>query len=635
MVRFMRCSLAQRHEPCHPATWFEISLNTVGAVTVHSAKDKNNARLRSPFARLRHLRTVMEASLMTFQKNPVPTVSAPAVRAAAGLLALCVATAATAQISVDTRRISLTTIGEQANSNSGQAAFSRDGNFIVFVSDASNLVVGDTSNSTDIFRFDQSSNQLTEVTLDQDNSLLPSVSANGRFVAFQSNATGFQDSDGDTLSDSNGADDIYLRDMQSGGFELISRNNSGSAGNGDSVDPRISADGRFVVFASIADDLASGDTNGTADIFVYDRDNDTMTRVSLHSNGSQANDGSFDPDISDDGRFVVFASGADNLVNNDNNGVIDIFVRDRQRGETVRVSVDSNGFEANDSSLEPKIAGDGRLVVFVSPANNLAPGDSGSSFDVIVHDRETGETTSPTVGNTDFTDPRDPTISTNGSEVAFSAVPEPTPTETFDRQVYWHDRETSETVLLSASFNDATRPGNNVSTLPAIAGAGTRVAYGSEASDLVSGDSNAFQDVFLSEISMTSMPPPPSDTETSLRNISTNGPVDSRGMIAGFIVEEAGTFAILAESEGPDPIDDAVLDLEGTTASGSFSDSNDDWDQSRSAEFQDIIGRTPGQDSDAALIVDLEAGVYLATITGKNGDTGTGIVAVNQARSQP
>ncbi|MDX1606586.1 MAG: hypothetical protein R3202_10370, partial [Candidatus Competibacterales bacterium] len=121
-------------------------------------------------------------------------------------------------------------------------------------------------------------------------------------------------------------------------------------------------------------------------------------------------------------------------------------------------------------------------------------------------------------------------------------------------------------------------------------------------------------------------------------NISTNGPVDARGMIAGFIVEADGTFAILAESANPDPIDDALLTLQSMNASGTFTEiaSNDNWDQSRGSEFQDIIGRTPGQNSDAALIIDLEAGVYLATITGKNGDTGTGIIAVNEAaQTQP
>lgn len=543
------------------------------------------------------------------------------------LLALLVAAAAPAQTPIDTRRVSLSTIGEQANNNSGGASLSRNGDFAVFASAASNLVVGDTGPTPDVFRFNRSSGELTEVTLNKATSFDPSVSADGRFVAFASSATGFLDNEGDTLNDTNGAFDIYLRDMQSGAFELISKNTSGSAATGSSFNPQISADGRFVAFHSNAGDLISGDTNGTNDIFVYDRNNDTMTRISVHSDGSQANGQSFNADISDDGRYVAFESSADNLINTDNNGFNDIFVRDRQRGETTRVSVDSSGAEANDTSFSPAISGDGRYVAFISPASNLVPGDSGTSLDVIVHDRETDETTSPTVGETEFFDPATPVISTDGSKVAFSAVPEPTPSETFQRQIYWHNRTAGDTVLLSARVDDPTRPGNNVSDFPAISGAGDRVAYQSDASNLVDDDSNAFQDVFLSELSTSA-----SATETSLRNISTNGPVDARGMIAGFIVEEAGTFAVLAESEGPDPIDDAVLSLQGTTASGNFNASNDNWDQSRSSEFQAIIGRTPGRASDAALIVDLEPGIYLATITGKGGDTGTGIVAVNQAR---
>ena len=117
-----------------------------------------------------------------------------------------------------------------------------------------------------------------------------------------------------------------------------------------------------------------------------------LTRVSVDSSGAQANGGSLRPAISDDGRFVAFASGASNLVPNDTNNVEDIFVKDRQTGAITRVSVRSNGTEANGGSTSPAISGDGRFVAFYSDASNLLNGDSNGFADIFVHDRQTGQT---------------------------------------------------------------------------------------------------------------------------------------------------------------------------------------------------------------------------------------------------
>ncbi len=162
-------------------------------------------------------------------------------------------------------------------------------------------------------------------------------------------------------------------------------------GNGGSLEPSISADGRFVAFQSVARDLVSGDTNNTTDVFVYDRQTGAVTRVSVSSGGTQGNDASYSAAISADGRYVAFRSAATTLEPGDTNNTDDIFVHDRQTGQTTRVSLDSavNRVMAGDT---PSISGDGRFVAFQSTATNLVTGDTNGVGDIFVRDRQT-ETT--------------------------------------------------------------------------------------------------------------------------------------------------------------------------------------------------------------------------------------------------
>ena len=166
----------------------------------------------------------------------------------------------------------------------------------------------------------------------------------------------------------------------------------GSEANGDPRWPSISADGRYVVFESAADNLVPGDTNDHSDVFVHDRQTGETSRVSVASDGTEGNGQSDEPSISADGRYVAFASEASNLVPGDTNHNYDILLHDRQTGETVRVSVASDGTEGNGHSIEPSISSDGQYVAFTSWASNLVPGDTNDAWDVFVHDRETGET---------------------------------------------------------------------------------------------------------------------------------------------------------------------------------------------------------------------------------------------------
>ena len=174
----------------------------------------------------------------------------------------------------------------------------------------------------------------------------------------------------------------------------VSVASDGAQGNRYSYDPSISADGRYVAFYSYASNLVSGDTNGVYDVFVHDRQSGQTTRVSVASDGAQGNNGSYyDPSISADGRYVAFDSSASNLVSGDTNGARDVFVHDRQGGGTTRVSVASDGAQGGTGSWNPSISADGRYVAFYSGASNLVSGDTNGTDDVFVHDGQTGQTT--------------------------------------------------------------------------------------------------------------------------------------------------------------------------------------------------------------------------------------------------
>ncbi len=213
-----------------------------------------------------------------------------------------------------------------------------------------------------------------------------SISDDGRFIAFESV------SDNLVSGDTNGKIDVFVHDLMTGRTTLVSRHSVGTYGNENSEDPSISADGRFVAFESNADNLVSGDDDLLRDIFVHDRLASTTgrtTRVSRHSLGNEADNGSFAPSISADGRFVTFESNASNLVSDDN-PVDDIFIHDRlasTTGRTLLVSRHSLGNPGDSGSNGSAVSGDGRFVAFGSTADNLVSGDTNTSADIFVRRR--------------------------------------------------------------------------------------------------------------------------------------------------------------------------------------------------------------------------------------------------------
>jgi Tol biopolymer transport system component len=217
------------------------------------------------------------------------------------------------------------------------------------------------------------------------------LSQDGRYAAFAT-------SEADLVSgDTNSADDIFVFDRVTGAYERDSTSSSGQQANSYSWGPMISADGRYVAFTSDASNLVAGDTNGQWDTFVHDRQTGKTERVSVNSAGRQAVGGYsagqfYAAAISADGRYVAFSSTATNLVPGDTNGALDVFVRDRQTGQTERASVNSSGTGGNADSALVSISPDGRFVLFWSAASNLVSGNVSGTF--FLHDRQTGATTS-------------------------------------------------------------------------------------------------------------------------------------------------------------------------------------------------------------------------------------------------
>jgi hypothetical protein len=408
----------------------------------------------------------------------------------------------TAQV---TRRVSVTPGGTQGNGDSGNSfvpcvSISADGRYVAFYSLASNLVPGDTNGAQDVFVADRQTQTIERVSVDsagaQANgaSLGLSISADGRYIAFESYATNL------VAGDTNGVVDVFVRDRLNGTTERVSVDSTGMQGNDDSALASISADGRYVAFASFATNLVPGDTNNASDVFVHDRQTGATERVSVDSSGVQGNDLSSRPSISADGRYVAFHSLASNLVAGDTNGNYDIFVRDRQSGTTERISVDSAGVQGNFDSEFASISADGRCVAFASNANNLVVGDTNFSEDVFVHDRQIGTTERVSVGagGLQANNPSVyPSISADARYVAFfSYATNLVPGDmNVHADVFVHDRQSGTTDRVSIS--SAGVEGNNDSQFAWISADGRLVAFVSRASDLVLDDTNGALDVFV------------------------------------------------------------------------------------------------------------------------------------------
>ncbi len=290
----------------------------------------------------------------------------------------------------ETLLVSVAGDGTQGNGDSGAGAMSANGQLVALYTQATNWVSGDTNGCWDVYVKNLLSGELTLVSAavggGTGNGLseAPIISGSGRHVAFYSYA------DNLVAGDRNGVADVYVRNLQTDELHLVSSSADGMAGNGDSYSSSISENGRYVAFYSIAGNLTVGSDNNHWDAFVKDLSTGHITLASAGLNGAPANGGSFDPKLSADGRYVVFASDASNLVAGDNNGMTDVFVRDLQTGTIGLVSVGldgapGNGGSHNTSTYGTSISASGNSIVFSSSATNLVAGDpNGAESDVFL-----------------------------------------------------------------------------------------------------------------------------------------------------------------------------------------------------------------------------------------------------------
>ncbi|MCL4838573.1 MAG: PD40 domain-containing protein, partial [Thermoanaerobaculia bacterium] len=296
-----------------------------------------------------------------------------------------------------------------------------------------------------------------------------------------------------------GIRDVFVRDLATGQVSIASLTDGEAGANGASSAGALSGDGRYVAFVSLAGNLVAGDTNGSQDVFLRDRVGLTTTLVSVATSGGPGSAGSYGPAISADGRYVAFWSYAPNLVAGDTNGCGDVFVRDRQSGTTELVSISTAGLQGDESSYDPDISADGRYVAFRSEATNLVAGDTNTLQDLFVHDRVTHETTRVSVasgGGQVAGTFYPPTISADGRRIAFAALAcDLAPGPCQGRQIYLHDRQENLTIRVSAGLDGTADRGEAWDA--ALRADGERVVFSTEAANLAAGDANGLRDVYL------------------------------------------------------------------------------------------------------------------------------------------
>lgn len=425
---------------------------------------------------------------------------------ALALAPLAATTWATAQ---QTTRASVDSLGVEGDDDSSLPVLSRDGRYVVFQSDASNLVPGDVNSNMDLFVHDRRTGVTRQVSVDSlgnggnGPSREPAISADGRFVAFTSDASNL------VPGDTNQTWDVFVRDLVLGTTERVSVDSFGQQVNGISGLPTLSADGRYVAYSSTASSLVAGDTNGFRDVFVRDLWNGITERVSVASGGAQAAGGISDtPSISGDGRFIAFTSSATNLVVGDTNNVGDVFVHDRSTGTTLRASVSTAGVQSTAASFAPAIALDGSAVAFQSNSSSLVPGDTNNTTDVFLRDLGANATERISrawnAGQPNGPSSR-PSISGDGSKVLFQSSANnlvPIDANGFVQDQFLYDRSTGTAAVVALSFDD--RQILDTTEFGALAVDGLVVAFTGTSNKFVPWDGNIAADVFVRDL----LPPP-------------------------------------------------------------------------------------------------------------------------------
>lgn len=425
-----------------------------------------------------------------------------AARPLIAFLACAALAPASAHAQGTTERVSLDPFGVEGTESSRLPDLSGDGRYVVFETWA-NLDPADTTGSQfylDIYLHDRQTNSIEVVSRDQnggnpnDDCRHPRISADGRYIVFECEAT-------DVWSgvDDNSQPDVFRYDTVTGNTQLVSIAVDGTPGNWTSTEPDVSADGRFVAFTSAASDLVSSGPTIRA-VYVRDMTLGVTELISVGVGGQLPNDASWQPALSPDGRYVAFVSRAANLVPGDANGIQDVFVHDRQTGATDLVSLSTLGAQANSDCWNPTLSADGRFVAFDTLATSLVPGDTNGWRDVFLRDRLTGQTTrisDPPGGGVANHLSQQPSLSDDGRYVAFESWATNLSPESGPNyiDVLVYDRVEGD--FARATVDSAGLGANGHSDGPVISPDGEYVAYGSDATNLVPNDLNVETDVFV------------------------------------------------------------------------------------------------------------------------------------------
>ena len=420
-----------------------------------------------------------------------------------------------------TKLVSINTSGTASTGGATFGLISDNGRFVAFTGFTNNLVNNDTNSSQDVFLRDMESGTTKLVSLNAagtasgalGGSDLLDITPDARFILFSSHAVDLtSDPDGNGLGT-----DIYVRDVLNNVTKLVSVNSAGTAsGNGTSLEGKISADGRYVVFTSLASDLVANDSN-TRDVFIRDLQTNTTKRVSTNAAGDGGGNGeSFGGIVDKGGRFVVFATRATNLSTlPDSNQLAEVFIYDIQTDSKRLITMNTTGtgtgdgivLAGQDHGVQFNISADGRFVVFMSQQTNLVTNDTNhTGDDIFLYNIATHAVSLVSVtpgGNSGASGGSfRPTISDDGRYVAFDSLANElvsTPDEPigFTTDVFLRDVVKRETYLVSIN-NAHTRTGNRSSFQPLMTSDGKRLVFFSDASDLITNDLNGFdEDVFV------------------------------------------------------------------------------------------------------------------------------------------
>jgi hypothetical protein len=432
-------------------------------------------------------------------------------------------------------RVSTDSAGLQSNAVSDQRlSISRDGRYVAFRSTASNLVASDTNGVGDVFKKDTSTGAITRVStatggtqaIAASSLVSNSMSADGRYIAFTTTSAL-------VAADTNALSDVYLKDTLTGTTTRVSTSSADAqTTSGAPIGPVISGDGRYVVFQSTSTNLVAGDTNGQSDVFYKDTQTGVMQRASTTTAGVQGTGGaSTDASISEDGTVVVFVSLTTDLVPGDTNAQRDTFKKNMTTGELTRVSVDAQGNEFNNTSFNTTsaVSRDGRYVMFQTSNGTLVPGDTNGVTDDFMKDTLTGaitRTSTDSAGNQSDAINAESEINADATYVAFAS--DATNLVSNDtngvRDVFVKNIATGETSRISTDANNQNGDGaSGTGAAFVISADGKYFAFSSLATNLVLGDTNAVADIFhrLNPVFTVATTTPPITTTPSVPNTGT------------------------------------------------------------------------------------------------------------------